>query len=107
MTRKPWTEGHWYRSGVRRQIAKNDSHTIQVEFGPEIAAVWYDPKTHEGFADANLIAASPEMADFVITFHDMKKAERLGKTAEASAHETYMNGELEKIMKQIGVKYEL
>lgn len=63
------TPGPWYRSGCRRKIADMDNHSIVATVdGKEIviASVWYDPVTHEGFHDANLMAASPRLVSALI-----------------------------------------
>ena len=55
------TKGSWMISGVRRKINKEEYHSIFVDNGSKqenIAIVWYDPKTHIGYHDANYIAAA-------------------------------------------------
>lgn len=64
MAETKWTPGKWFVSGVRGKIDREEYHAINVEGGgPQIGIIWYNPKSHEGFADAHLIAAAPELAD--------------------------------------------
>ena len=62
-----FTPGPWQRSGVRRKwrdVSSDqvlDSHAIGPD-GDEVALVFYAPKWHvEQLANANLIAAAPEL----------------------------------------------
>lgn len=58
---KDATPGPWSRSGVRRKFEGADSHMVYATVdGKEIgiAAVWFDPRTGDGFTDAAYIAAA-------------------------------------------------
>ena len=60
------TPGPWFRSGMRQKVGGADTHSVIATVdGKEIivASVWYDRETHEGFRDANLIAAAPDLLE--------------------------------------------
>jgi hypothetical protein len=61
------TPGPWKRSGVRGKLFQ--MHGLPLAYHAviaddvQIAAVWFNEKTGEGFADAALIAAAPELLE--------------------------------------------
>ena len=59
-----WTP--WFVSGVRHKVEGQEWHHI-MQSGPDsdtsIALVGYNPKTHEGWKEAHLIAAAPALAE--------------------------------------------
>jgi hypothetical protein len=66
VSEQSFTPGPWFRSGVRRKVDGMDNHSIVATVGGKeitVATVWYDPRTHEGFHDANMIAASPALLE--------------------------------------------
>jgi hypothetical protein len=58
--------GPWFVSGVRIKMDRGEWHGVNRYDGAKkqdqnICCVGFDPRTGEGFADARLIAAAPEM----------------------------------------------
>jgi hypothetical protein len=65
------TPGPWMVSGVRCRINREQCHFVlrydeTAKKDEQIAAVWYDPKTNLGWADARLIAAAPDLLKALI-----------------------------------------
>lgn len=61
-----WTPGPWFVSGVRFRMNKTDWQSVNryneaLKRDEDIALIGYDTRTGEGFADAHLIAAAPEL----------------------------------------------
>lgn len=66
MSETKFTPGPWFRSGVRFRMDGGEWHSVNrydevSKKDKNIACVSYDPRTGDGFADANLIAAAPEL----------------------------------------------
>lgn len=64
------TPGPWFLSGVRQKVGGADTHSVVATVdGKEIiiASVWYDPRTHEGFHDAKLMASTLDLVGALLT----------------------------------------
>ena len=80
-----WTPGKWFVSGVRGKIDREEYHAVNVENGGvQIAIVWYDPKSHEGYADAHLIAAAPELYEALDALDKYGHTEAIWHRAKAA-----------------------
>lgn len=69
MTRARHTPGPWFVSGVRFRMNGGEWHSIDrydeaSKRDQNVACVGYDPRTGEGFADAHLTAAAPDLLGF-------------------------------------------
>lgn len=91
-----FTAGPWFPSGVRQKVGGADTHSVVATIdGKEIiiASVWYNPRTHEGFHDARLISAAPDLLaaakealDFIsATFENLTTGEIEGDAGEPLA----------------------
>lgn len=84
------TPGEWFRSGCRAKVGRADTHSVVATVdGKEIiiASVWYNPKTHDGFHDAVLMAlANPAKIKELLSDHDAL-AEQVKGLTEARGEE--------------------
>lgn len=65
------TPGPWFVAGARHRMDGSEWHSVNrydeaKKQDLNIACVGYDPRTGEGFADARLIAAAPEMYEALL-----------------------------------------
>ena len=65
------TPGEWFVAGCRVKIERQETHAICryddiSKKDTNIANVWYDPKSNNGWSDARLIALAPTLARRVI-----------------------------------------
>jgi hypothetical protein len=61
MTATKFTPGPWYVSGVRLKLGDLSWHGIYAPDEINVALVGFDLRTGEGFKDAQLIAAAPDL----------------------------------------------